>query len=57
MLIQCIAVAALLGARVAAQISAYQALVATARDQTATDEPRLNAAIEAFEPLRAIDES
>lgn len=36
--------------RVAEKISAYQTPVATARNQTATDEPRLNAAIEAFEP-------
>ncbi|SRR6266478_2359462 len=36
--------------RVAAQVSAYQALVATARNQAANDEPPLNAAIEAFEP-------
>jgi len=36
--------------RVAAQVSAYQALVATARNQAANDEPQLNAAIEAFEP-------
>ena len=36
--------------RVAAQVSAYQALVATARNQTATDEPLVGAAIEAFEP-------
>ena len=36
--------------RVAAQVSAYQTLVATARNQTATDEPLLYAAIEAFEP-------
>jgi hypothetical protein len=35
--------------RVAAQVSAYQTLVATARNQTATDEPLLNAAIETFE--------
>ncbi|HEY3365154.1 MAG TPA: hypothetical protein VGK74_08895 [Symbiobacteriaceae bacterium] len=37
--------------RVAAQVSAYQALVAAARNQTATDEPLFNAAIEAFQPL------
>lgn len=37
-------------ARVAAPVSAYQSLVATARNQTATGEPLLNAAIEAFEP-------
>ncbi len=36
--------------RVAAQVSAYQTLVATARNQTATGEPPLNAAIVAFEP-------
>jgi hypothetical protein len=36
--------------RVAAQGSAYQTFVATARKKTATDEPLLNAAIEAFEP-------
>ena len=36
--------------RVTAQVSAYKALVATARNQTATDEPVLNAAIEDFEP-------
>ena len=36
--------------RVAAQVSAYQTLVATARNQAATDEPLLNAAMEAFEP-------
>lgn len=36
--------------RVAAQVSAYQTLVAAARNQTATDEPHLNTAIEAFEP-------
>lgn len=36
--------------KVAAQVSAYQTLVAAARNQTATDEPLLNAAIEAFEP-------
>jgi hypothetical protein len=36
--------------RVAAQVSAYQTLVATARNQTSTDEPLLNAAFEAFEP-------
>ena len=36
--------------RVAAQVTAYQTLVATARNQAATDEPLLNAAIEAFEP-------
>ena len=36
--------------RVTAQVSAYKALVATARNQTATDEPLLNTAIEAFEP-------
>jgi len=37
-------------ARVAAQVSAYQALVATARNKTATNEPLLNDSIEAFEP-------
>ena len=37
-------------ARVAAQVSAYQALVATASNKTATDEPLLSASIEAFEP-------
>lgn len=36
--------------RVAEQVSAYQTLVAAARNQAATDEPLLNAAIEAFEP-------
>ena len=36
--------------RVAAQVSAYKTLVATARNKTSTDEPLLNAAIEAFEP-------
>jgi len=36
--------------RVSAQVSAYQTLVATARNQTASDERRLKAAIEAFEP-------
>ena len=35
-------------AKVAAQLSAYQSLVATARHQTAADAPRLKAAIEAF---------
>jgi hypothetical protein len=35
--------------RVAEQVSAYQTLVATARNKTAT-EPRVKAAIEAFEP-------
>jgi hypothetical protein len=37
-------------ARVAALVSAYHTLIETARNQTATDDPRLNAAIEAFEP-------
>jgi hypothetical protein len=36
--------------RVAAQVSAYKAVVATARNQTATDESLLDAAIETFEP-------
>ena len=36
--------------RVTAQISAYQALLATARKQAASDKSRLNVAIEAFEP-------
>jgi len=36
--------------RVAEQLSAYQTLVAAARNHPATDEPLLNAAIEAFEP-------
>src|SRR3989442_1810786 len=36
--------------RVAAKVSAYQRLVATARNQATTDEPPLNAAVEAFEP-------
>lgn len=36
--------------RVAAQVSAYQTLVVTARNQTAIDGLHLNAAIEAFEP-------
>jgi hypothetical protein len=36
--------------RVAAQVSAYKALVAAARSKTATDKPRLKAAIEVFEP-------
>ena len=36
--------------KVTAQVSAYQALVAAARNKTATDKPLLNAAIEAFEP-------
>lgn len=36
--------------KIVAQVSAYQTLVATARNPTATDEPLLNAAIEAFEP-------
>jgi hypothetical protein len=36
--------------RVAAQVSAYKVLVATARNQTATDESLLDAAIETFEP-------
>jgi hypothetical protein len=36
--------------RVAAQVSAYKAVVATARNQAATDEPLLDAAIETFEP-------
>jgi hypothetical protein len=36
--------------RVAAQVSAYKALVAAAGSKTATDKPRLKAAIEAFEP-------
>lgn len=36
--------------RIAAQISAYQTLVATARAQAVTDESLLNAAVEAFEP-------
>lgn len=35
--------------RFAAQVTAYQALVAAARRQNATDEPLLDAAIEAFE--------
>ena len=36
--------------RVAAHVAAYNTLVARARKKTAKDEPRLNAAIEAFEP-------
>lgn len=36
--------------KTAAQVSAYQSLVAAARNQAAADEPLLNAAIEAFEP-------
>jgi len=36
--------------RVAAQVSAYETLDETVRNQAATDEPHLNAAIEAFEP-------
>jgi hypothetical protein len=36
--------------RVAAQVSAYQALVATAKNKSATDNPLLDAAIKAFEP-------
>lgn len=36
--------------RVAAQVSAYQTLVASARNQAVTNEPLFDAAIEAFEP-------
>ncbi|MDD5320091.1 MAG: hypothetical protein PHD43_05650 [Methylococcales bacterium] len=36
--------------RVAAQVSAYQSLVATARNQAVAGRPLLDAAIEAFEP-------
>ena len=37
--------------KVAVQVSAYQNLVTTARNQTAADKPLLNKAVEAFEPL------
>ncbi|MFY9607683.1 MAG: hypothetical protein WAU45_03605 [Blastocatellia bacterium] len=36
--------------RVAEQVSACQTLVVTVRNQTSSDEPLLNAAIDAFEP-------
>ena len=36
--------------RVAAQVSAYQTLVAAAKNQATADEPLVNAAIDAFEP-------
>ena len=37
-------------ARITAQVSAYQRLIAAARDQTAGDNPLLDPAIEAFDP-------
>ncbi|MBC7869430.1 MAG: hypothetical protein H7Y09_01215, partial [Chitinophagaceae bacterium] len=38
-------------ARVHSQLAVYQALVAAARQQTATNETPLNAAIDSFEPV------